>query len=277
MKIGLALGGGGAKGLAHIPLLEAFDELGIRPARIAGASIGAVIGAFYAAGRPAIEIRRDLDEMLFSREESGIELRFDILKGVQLLGQMFDVDFGTGGILKGDRFMSALEDELLVQTFEELQIPLEIVATDFWNREQVVLDSGDLVTAIRASMSLPALFSPVVAGDCVLMDGGAVNPVPYDLLFDDCDLVVAVDVSGMRETPADSAIPSITESIFNTFQIMSKAILDQKLRLRPPDLLLRPDIRDVRVLEFDKAPEIYEQAQAARDELVAWLGALGEK
>ena len=124
-----------------------------------------------------------------------------------------------------------------------------------------------LLPAVQASMSLPVLFAPVVIGDEVLMDGWTVNPVPYDLLLDECDVTIAVDVAGRRSASPDSPIPSLSETIFNTIQIMSKAILDEKLRRRPPDLLLRPDVVDIQVLEFDKAPEIYAQAGPACGEL----------
>jgi NTE family protein len=160
------------------------------------------------------------------------------------------------------------------RTFEELQIPLKVVATEFWTREQRVVETGELIPAVRASMALPVLFSPVVHGTAVLMDGGTVNPVPYDLLFDDCDFIIAVDVAGQRTPDPKDQIPSLTEAIFNTFQIMSKAIVDQKLRVRPPDVYLRPEIVDVQVLDFDHAEEIYAGAAGACEELRKRLAAL---
>lgn len=266
MRIGLALGGGGAKGLAHIPILEVLDELDLRPSAIAGTSIGAVIGAFYASGLSGREIRNELDELLFAKEdaESG---SFELPRSIRQLLELIDIDLSSGGLLRGEKFLDRLYEDVRARSFEELEIPLKVVATDFWTRQEAVVDSGELIPAVRASMALPVLFSPVVHGSAVLMDGGAVNPVPYDLLLDECDFTIAVDVAGTRTPDPQDHIPSLTESIFNTFQIMSKAIVDQKLRVRPPDVYLRPEIVDVQVLDFDRAEEIYAGAASACQEL----------
>jgi NTE family protein len=246
-RIGLALGGGGAKGLAHIRILETLDELGARPAAIAGTSIGAIVGALYASGLSGRELREELDSQLFAQAEEGSRRVFDLSKGFRRVLDLIDLDFGSGGFIRGEKFMQALYEDVRAHTFEELEIPLKVVATEFWSREQVVFESGEL--------------------DRVLMDGGAVNPLPYDLLPDDCDITIAIDVSGARSKDPEDQIPSLSESIFNTFQIMSKAIVDQKLRQCPPDIYLRPDLVDVQVLEFDKMHEIFEQAEPACEAL----------
>jgi NTE family protein len=273
MRIGLALGGGGAKGLAHIPILEVLDELGVRPSAIAGTSIGAVIGAFYASGVPARQIRDEFHQLIFPEDEADAG-GFELPRGIRQLLDLIDIDVKSGGLLRGEKFLDRLYEDVRARTFEELQIPLKVVATEFWTREQRVVETGELIPAVRASMSLPVLFSPVVHGTAVLMDGGAVNPVPYDLLFDDCDFTIAVDVAGQRTPGPNDQIPSLTESIFNTFQIMSKAIVDQKLRVRAPDVYLRPEIVDVQVLDFDRAEEIYAGAESACQELRERLAAL---
>ena len=110
--------------------------------------------------------------------------------------------------------------------FSELEIPLKVVASNFWSRQQVVLDHGPLIPAIRASMSLPGLFEPVKIRNQVLIDGGAVNPVPFDLLPKDCDLTIAVDVIGDRTV--SEKIPSLSEAVFNTYQIMQKEYYSRK-------------------------------------------------
>ena len=136
-KIGLALGGGGARGLAHIPMLEVFDELGIRPHRIAGTSIGAVMGALYASGISGAEIRAGVHSMLKSPDESFRKVlqRKGSFKWLQFL----DVEFGHGGLLKGDKFIDFLYEAMRVSRFEDLRIPLNVVATDFYSSEQVVI------------------------------------------------------------------------------------------------------------------------------------------
>ena len=122
-------------------------------------------------------------------------------------------------------------------------------------------------------MALPGLFTPLKAEGRVLIDGGAVNPVPYDVFGGLCDEVVAVDVSGRR---AGSHIPGVMDTLFNTYQIMQSSILAEKLRTNPPAIFVKPEISDVRVLEFHKAHEIYRQAQPAKERLKADLEALLE-
>ena len=159
-----------------------------------------------------------------------------------------------------------------VSTFEQLSIPLKVVASDFWARAEAVFDSGPIVPAIAASFALPGIFKPVVLDGRVLVDGGSCNPLPYDLLLDDCDVVVAIDVAGVR-TPGDDLLPSYSETLFNTFQIAAKTILNEKIRSRPPTIYIETEIRDVRVLEFHKAKEIYEQSAPAAERLKRELGA----
>ena len=117
------------------------------------------------------------------------------------------------------------------------------------------------------------IFSPVVIEGQVLIDGGAVNPVPYDLLLDECDCVVAIDVMGNRTESAE-LIPSMSEAVFNTFQIMQRSILAHKFSLKPPHIHITPEIVDIRMLEFYKADVIFEQAQSAKAQLKRELGKL---
>jgi NTE family protein len=179
---------------------------------------------------------------------------------------LLDPGFGRGGLLKGDKFSEFLEKKLKVNTFEELEIPLTICAADFWQRRQVVFDSGELMPALTASMALPGLISPVKINGRVLVDGAAVNPLPYDLLPGDCDFIIAIDVMG-RRLGEDNELPSLSETIFNTYQIMQRAILEEKLKQRSPDLLLEVDLSGIRTLDFTRAKKIYEQAASAREKL----------
>ncbi|MDZ7661050.1 patatin-like phospholipase family protein [Thiohalophilus sp.] len=263
-KIGLALGGGGARGLAHIPMLEVFDELGIRPHRIAGCSIGAVMGCLYASGLSGMQIRQVVERLTVSEDEDWLDTLFseDIFNWFDFV----EPGMGKGGLIESEALMQYLLDLIEVDDFSQLEIPLTVVATDFWSRRQVVFESGELAFAIRASIAVPGLFAPVEYQGKVLVDGGLVNPVPYDLLFDDCDVVVAIDVLGERTPDTDNG-PTYFETIFNTFQIMQAAVMQEKMRNRPPDIYIKPDIQDVRVLEFYKADEIYRQSRSGRDRL----------
>jgi NTE family protein len=260
----VALGSGGARGLAHLQILEVFDELGIRPSRLAGASVGAIMGVLYAAGLSAREIRKIIDDLTVSGEESWFDAVFseDVtrwLEFVEPTGQ-------RGGLIEAGAFIDFLRKKTGCERFEDLQTPLQVVACDFWQREQVIFDSGELWPAVQASMALPGLFPPVEYQGRVLVDGGLVNPVPYDVFPEGCGITVAVDVLGTR-TPGESSVPSWFDTSFNTFQILQASIIQAKLAQSQPDILLKPDIRDVRVLEFYRVERIYQQTAPERDRL----------
>ena len=259
-KIGLALGGGGAKGLAHITMLEVFDELNIRPHRMAGTSIGAVMGALYASGLKARQIREGVQQMIISKGDSFKALlkKKDVLTWIKFM----DLEFKGHAIFKGDRFIEFLFSAMEIATFEALEIPLRIAATDFWASRQVVLESGELLPAVKASMGLPGVFTPVTIDNRVLIDGGGVNPVPHDLLLD-CDVVVAIDVMG---TPRDEGKkkPNLFRAVLATFDIMQNSIIKEKLEKDPPTIYIKPEIQGIDILDFYKANEVYAQAAPAQ-------------
>ena len=271
-KVGLALGGGGARGLAHILMLEVLEELGIRPHRIAGTSIGAIVGSLAASGLPAAEIRQSAEALV----RADFNLLGEWFQGRQLSPhwlQLLSIEWGSGGLLNPDRFFDELQQFGQLTTFDALPIPLTIVAADYWTRQQVVFDSGDVLTAVHGSMAVPGIFAPVPVDDWLLIDGGTVNPVPFDLLLDDCDLTIAIDVLGSRGD-GDRTVPSVIESVLSTFQVMEQAIITEKLSDRAPDIYVRPEVTDVRVLEFNKLDQILTQALPARDQLRRELEAL---
>jgi NTE family protein len=259
-KIGIALGAGGARGLAHILMLETLDELGLKPAYVSGASVGAIAGVLYCSGMTGKELRESFSELTVSQRNS-VKNVFN-LKWLDFIAPQFE----GAGLLKTENFIKFLFKLITARTFEELAIPLFVVTSNFWTRDEVVFKSGELVSAIQASISLPGIFAPVLIDDKVLIDGGAVNPVPFDILPNDCDLTIAIDVIGHRTAGSD-LMPSLTEAVFNTFQIMEKSITRQKLRAVCPDIYIEPNISDVRVLEFNKAEHVFRQAQPAKDRL----------
>ena len=260
-RIGLALGGGGARGLAHILIFEALEELGIRPYRMAGTSIGAVMGVLYASGMTSGDIRALVDELTVSRDESWLESLFNerLIKWLEF----FDLSNSDGGLVSTRGFVDYLLETMGKTRFDELEIPLKIIATDFWEREQVVFRRGELGPAIAASMAIPGIFSPVEYQGRVLVDGGLVNPLPYDVLMDACDLVIAVDVQG-RVSPRNGEAPTYFETTFNSLQIMAATITRAQLDARPPDIYLATDIRNVRVLDFYRFEEIFRQTEPAK-------------
>ncbi len=260
--IGLALGGGGAKGLAHICMLEVIDELGLQPSRIVGTSIGAVVGVLYASGMSARALREEVQRVSHSKRNNLAEAARNLVNWLQLV----EVNWKGGGLLKADAFLDDLMEHVKVSNFEDLRIPLKVVAADFWHRDEVVLESGDIRTAVHASMALPGIIEPAVVDGRVLIDGGVINPVPYDLVMDECDVTVAIDVMGSRTESVD-LVPSLPEAIFNSFQIMQKSILRQKIAAHPPDIYICPEIVDVLMLEFYKAAKIFAQTGTAADQL----------
>ena len=263
-KIGLALGGGGARGFAHIPILEVFDELGVKPACITGTSVGAILGALYASGRGAAKIVEMLRRLVAPK--NGDKESFwhhELLRGLSLIDPHFS--FRSKGLIKGEKFLASLYEPMKASTFQELEIPLKIVATDFWNHRQVVFESGELLPAIRASMAIPYIFTPVIIGGRVLVDGGLVNNVPHDLLDPACDIRIAVDITGRRSVPSDKP-PSALEAIGHTYQVMMDAMAQEKLRHHPVDIYLRPPLDDIEMLDFHKIEEIYRQGLSAKED-----------
>ena len=261
-KIGLALGSGGAKGLAHIAMLEVFDELGIKPAHIAGSSIGAIIGVLYCSGARGKELRQQFCEMSISSDDTLLDIVSK--KRVFKWFEFIEPQFRGNGLLKCENFLRSLFEKIEINQFEDLAIPLSVVATDYADWQQVVISSGELMPAIQASMAMPGIFEPVRLNGKTLIDGGAVNPVPFDVLPDDCDLVVAIDVLG-RDAANHRAVSALPDAIFNTFQIMQKSIVREKQRRMPPDIYVELDMADVRLLEFYKAEEAFKLAEIAKD------------
>lgn len=267
-KIGLALGSGGARGLAHILMFEVFEELGIMPSIISGSSIGAIMGASFASGTPSKEIKEVVNDLIFHKNSKFWEIhkRSDYTKMLNL------VDFGLkpGGIIKGKKFLKLLRNEIQVNKFEELKIPLKVVATNYWDHSEVVLSKGDIHKAVISSFSLPGLFPPVELDDKLLIDGGMSNPLPYDLLQNDAEITIAIDVSTKKDRVENGTPPSY-EVLFSAFQIMQNSIVREKLKRSTPDILINTEIRGIRVHEFMKADSIYEQAGKAKDILKKFL------
>jgi NTE family protein len=265
MKVGIALGGGGVRGLAHVCILQVLDDLQIRPAVISGTSMGAIIGALYASGMSAREIRDNIEKHLILRNDTWrdvIEKREDLLKWVSA----FKPDFSGSGLINAQGILNFLLDQIKMVSFEDLEIPLLVVASDYWSAEEVIFEKGELLPAIRASMAVPGVFSPVSIEGRILVDGGVVNMVPYDLLMGRADFIIAVNVSRVRYTGEDE-IPNALEAVLGTFDIMQTTMLADKLERLKPDIYVWPQIREIRMLDFTKIEEVFAQATSAAEEL----------
>lgn len=262
--IGLALGGGGARGLAHILMLEVFDEFGLKPAIIAGTSIGALFGAAYASGLSARLIRAHTEEVLAQRLGLARYLLAARSEPVQRLLNILPI---RSSLLKPELLLDQMLPSKVARRFNQAAIPLKLVATDFYAQDQVVLSEGDLRSAIAASMALPALFSPVTREGRLLMDGGLVNPLPFDLLKGEADIVVAVDVSGASLGRGDLSQPSALSALVSSTQILQRSIVREKLKSQQPDIYVDVEVDEFHVLEFHRFREVMTAAGQAKEQL----------
>jgi len=265
MKVGIALGGGGVRGLAHVCILQVLDDLQVRPAVISGTSMGAIVGALYASGMSAREIREVIERRLILKNDTWrdvIEKREGLLKWVYA----FKPDFSGSGLINAEGILNSLLNEIKVDSFEDLEIPLLVVAADYWSAEEVIFEKGPLLPALQASMAVPGVFSPVSVEGRIMVDGGVVNLVPYDLLVGRADFIIAVNVSRVRFAGEDE-IPNALEAVLGTFDIMQTTMLADKLERLKPDIYVWPQIRDIRMLDFTKIEEVFAQATSAAEEL----------
>ncbi len=266
----LALGGGGARGLAHIAVLEALDEMGAKPLVIAGTSIGALVGAAYAAGMSGRRIRRFVLSLAHNRTEVFRRL---IATRAGTFAGLFSAGFGGVPLVDAEKFCAQFLPDDLPNRFDDLDIPLVAIASDLHLRQPVALSSGRLAPALAASIALPSVMRPVVVEDRVLIDGGATNPLPFDQLRGRADIVVAVDVSGEpREGRRD--IPNPWECLLATFLVMGSAITAEKVKHAAPDLIVRPEVGRFRTLDFLQASAILRASESAKAGLKEKLTAL---
>jgi len=263
-RIGLALGGGGARGLAHIRMLEAFDEMGVRPAFITGTSIGALFGAAYASGMSARLIRAHTEEALSQRFDLVRQLFSARADPVQKLFNLLPL---RSALLNPEVLLDLLLPSQVPKDFGSLATPLAVVATDFYAQEPRVMSHGPLRRAVAASIALPAIFQPVMIEGRPMMDGGLVNPLPFDLLAGAADVTIAVDVSGAAHgiESGDTTMPRAFEAIFASSQILQRSIVREKLKSARPDVYIDAAVDRFQMLEFHRFREILEAAQPAKD------------
>ena len=269
-KIGFVLGAGSARGWAHIGVLRALLEAGIKPDLIAGCSIGALVGAAFAAGR--------LDQL------EAWALALDWKRMLRLM------DFGLrGGLIKGKRVREVFREQFVECEFSELQVPFSAVATDLHSGQEIWLREGQVSAAIGASMAVPGLFQPVPYEGRYLVDGSVVNPIPVSLCRAmGADIVLAVDLgsdlvgryvrdddraptqtaprgfisrflprssraSEQRQGEPESMSPSLLETLMGSINIMQLRIARSRLAGAPPDALLTPRLGHLGLLDYHRA------------------------
>jgi NTE family protein len=265
----LALGGGGARGIAHIAVIEALDELGVRPVALAGTSIGAFIGAGYAAGMSGRDMRRYAITLAHDRSEM---FRRVLAARAGSFTSLLRQGFGAT-MLDAEKLCAKFLPDSVPDDFGALQLPLTVMASDLHRREPVAFTHGPLRRALAASIALPTLVRPVLIDDRILIDGGATNPLPFDQLRGRADVVVAVDISGEGSEDRRD-IPTPWECLVTTVLVMGTAITREKLKHVAPDLMVRPKVGIFRTLDFLQASAILRAAEPAKQEIKEKLAIL---
>ncbi len=266
--VALALGGGSARGLAHVLMLEAIDELGIVPSHIVGTSIGSIMGSCYAAGMSAAEIRAHCEDLLSSKLAFIKRFGKDFPEGITAL-----LDFKLGALVNGVTFFEIVMPERVRRDFQSLKIPFTVVTTDYYAIEEVPITSGPVIPAVTASSALPTLMSPVTVGGRVLIDGGFTNPTPYDYILGKGDITVAVDVTATNTRSTKKQMPGSIEGWVGATQILFHSITREKLKHSAPDIFIRPAVGGFGTLDFFKMNEIFKASEPAKDELKRKLDA----
>ncbi len=294
LKIGIALGGGAARGWAHLGVLDALAERGVVPEVVSGASIGALVGAALAGGR--------LDALT----DWVLELRrIDVLK-------LLDASLG-GGVIEGNRVMRAIEDILKERDIEDLDLPFGAVATDLHQGRTVWLRSGSTIRAVRASCAMPGLFPAVHHQGAWLVDGGLVDPVPVTLCrMLGADVVIAVNLSPYRhrlarlrrqpaadrETTAAQVRreetsylerlqrmvsslfdgdgdaeqePALLDVVSSAINIMQERVTRSRLAGDPPEIEIVPDVQDIALMDFHRASMALDRGRQAVEDRAAQI------
>ncbi len=255
-KIGLALGGGVARGLAHIGVLEVLHEEGIPINMISGTSIGAVIGALYAQGRDSGAIRNLVRGLIRKR-----------------LISLADFIPSRTGLIQGKKIKKLLEVAIGGDvSFTDLKIPFACIATDIMTGEEVVINQGSVIDGVRASISIPLLFSATKWGNRFLVDGGLVNPVPVNILKEmGADFIIAVNVIPNFKTKIQKTEklkrPGILDIIMHTMYIGNTMLV--KHSLEGADISIEPQTSHIGAGEFHRADECIIQGERAAREHVS--------
>ena len=249
-RIGLALGGGAARGFAHIGVIQVLEEAGIKVDLVAGTSAGSLVAALYASGRSGAELAR----LALAMDESAIT----------------DWAFPGRGLIRGEALAKYVREQTGGRLIEQLPLPLGIVATDLDNGAAVLFQRGDVGVAVRASSAVPAVFQPVKIGTREYVDGGLVSPVPVRFARQmGAELVIAVDISS---PPDGNATGDPFKMLLQTFAIMGRSI--NGFELRDADVVWRPRLTGISSADFTARKRAIE---AGREAAAAGLAGLRQK
>lgn len=276
-KIGLVLGGGGAAGIAHVGVLKVLEEQGIHVDMIAGTSMGAIVGSLYAAGYSADELETIVQQLdwlsLFQDGQARPQQSFQQKRENAGFFNTFEVGVKKGaiqlpeGLISGQKLTFELRRLLArvgqVDDFDKLPIPFRAVATNIETGKQVVLSHGNLATAVRASMSIPGLFTPVTIDNQLLVDGFVSNNVPIDVARQmGADIVIVVSLPYYFES-RDQLTSALAVSVQAMQFLTSKNSLPQLKDIKAPSVVIEPDVKEVGSLDFDKVRQTIPIGEAA--------------
>ena len=240
-KIGLALGGGAARGFAHVGVIQVLEEAGIKPDYVVGTSAGSLVAAFYASGKTGAQLQVISENM----EEAALT--------------DWTLPFISRGMLRGEALARYVSGQVGGRKIESFPLPLGIVATDLHNGKGVLFQTGDTATAVRASSSVPGVFQPVKIGTREYVDGGLVSPVPVRYARQmGAEVVIAVDISA---TPESNPALSTMDIMLQTFAIMSLSI--NSFELKEADVAVRPSLAGVSSADFASKRRSIEAGRAA--------------
>ena len=255
-RIGLALGGGAARGFAHIGVIQVLEENGIKADLVAGTSAGSLVAALYASGKTPAEMA----QLAINMDESAIT----------------DWSFPGRGLIRGEALAKYVRDHTGSRPIEQMKLPLGIVAADLDSGAAILFQRGDTGVAVRASSAVPAVFQPVKIGSREYVDGGLVSPVPVRFARQmGAEMVIAVDISS---PPDGAATGDLMKMLLQTFSIMGKSI--NVFELRDADVVLRPSLNGVGSADFTARRRAIqagrEAAQAALPQLKARIAVLSK-
>lgn len=272
--MGLALSGGGARGLAHIGVLKAFEHEGVPVDYLAGSSMGGVIAAGYAIGMSPADLEEEASKL--SRLRNALRLA--------------DPGLPNAGLLRGERLQAYFESKLGDRMFKDLKRPLALVAVDLNSREEVILQEGSVALALRATTSLPGLFMPLETNGKRLVDGGVLNNLPVDVVRKmGADVVIGVDVDPDPEDIASSwqgQYRWMPDGLARTFVVLDEAthlmmrvIQDERLQRDPPDVILQPRLPSgINVFKgYNRTEELVSAGERAAQSMLTEIRALLER
>lgn len=250
-RVGLVLGGGAARGFAHIGVIQVLEEAGIHPSLVVGTSAGSLVAAFYASGKTGAQLQHVAETM---EEATFADWTLPIF---------------SRGVLRGEALSRYVSTQVKGRLIENMPLPLGIVATDLNSGQGVLFQRGDTATAVRASSAVPAIFQPVRIAGREYVDGGLVSPVPVRYARQmGAELIIAVDISS---APEGNAASDTLQILNQTFSIMIKSI--NNFELRDADVVVRPSLAGVSSSDFGARRRSIEAGRVAMLALLPQLRA----